>query len=127
MENQKQSIVSRSSAKAEYRAMASIVSELLWLKGLLKTLGLDTSQPMQLHCDSQAAIHIATNQVFHECTKHIELDCRFIRHWIQVGVIKTSHVRSNLQVVDIFTKALRGDQFQFLLPKLGIKDLHAPT
>ncbi|GKU93384.1 hypothetical protein SLEP1_g6979 [Rubroshorea leprosula] len=123
----KQSTVSRSSAKAEYRAMASTVSELLWLKGLLQTLGVDTSQPMQLHCDNQAAIHIATNPVFHERTKHIELDCHFIRHWIQVGLIKTSHVRSNLQVADIFTKALGGDQFQFLLCKLGITDLHAPT
>ncbi|GLU14780.1 hypothetical protein SLE2022_313290 [Rubroshorea leprosula] len=123
----KQSTISRSSAEAEYRAMASTVSELLWLKGLLKTLGVDTSQPMQLHCDNQAAIHIATNLVFHECTKHIELDCHFIRHWIQVGVIKTSLVRSNLQVANIFTKALGGDQFQFLLCKLGIKDLHAPT
>ncbi|GKV27163.1 hypothetical protein SLEP1_g36366 [Rubroshorea leprosula] len=123
----KQSTVSRSSTEAEYRAMASTVSELLWLKGLLKTLGVDTSQPMQFHCDNQAAIHIATNPVFHERTKHIELDCHFIRHWIQVGLIKTSHVRSNLQVVDIFTKALGGDQFQFLLRKLGITDLHAPT
>ncbi|GKV24575.1 hypothetical protein SLEP1_g34168 [Rubroshorea leprosula] len=123
----KQSTVSRSSVEAEYRAMASTVSELLWLKGLLKTLGVDTFQPMQLHCDNQAAIHIATNPVFHERTKHIKLDCHFIRHWIQVGLIKTSHVRSNLQVADIFTKALGGDQFQFLLRKLGITDLHAPT
>ncbi|GKV02885.1 hypothetical protein SLEP1_g15266 [Rubroshorea leprosula] len=76
----KQSTISRSSVEAEYRAMASTVSELLWLKGLLKTLGVDTSQPMQLHCDNQAAIHIATNLVFHERTKHIELDCHFIRH-----------------------------------------------
>ncbi|GKV14238.1 hypothetical protein SLEP1_g25140 [Rubroshorea leprosula] len=123
----KQSTVSRSSAEAEYRAMASTISELLWLKGLLKILGVDTSQPMQLHCDNQAAIHIATNPVFHERTKHIELDCHFIRHWIQVGLIKTSHVRSNLQVADIFTKALGGDQFQFLPHKLGITNLHAPT
>ncbi|GKV50103.1 hypothetical protein SLEP1_g56818 [Rubroshorea leprosula] len=108
----KQSTVSRSSAEVEYRAMASTVSELLWLKGLLKTLGVDTSQPMQLHCDNQAAIHIATNPIFHERTKHIELDCHFIRHWIQVGLIKTSHVRSNLQVADIFTKALGGQNPQ---------------
>ncbi|GLT31778.1 hypothetical protein SLA2020_064880 [Shorea laevis] len=107
--------------------MASTISELLWLKGLLKTLGVDTSQPMQLHCDNQATIHITTNSVFHERTKHIEFDCHFICHWVQVGVIKTSHVCSNLQVVDIFTKALGGDQFQFLFRKLGIKGLHAPT
>ncbi|GLU11360.1 hypothetical protein SLE2022_281140 [Rubroshorea leprosula] len=107
--------------------MASTVSELLWLKALLRTLGVHPPQPIRLYCDNQAALHIATNPVFHERTKHVELDCHFIRNWIQAGVISPSHVRSQFQIADIFTKALGKEQFQFLLRKLGIYNLHAPT
>lgn len=68
----KQQTVARSSAEAEYRSMASITCELKWLKGLLLSLGIQHSASIRIHCDSQSAIHIARNPVFHERTKHIE-------------------------------------------------------
>jgi len=123
----KQLTVSQSSAEAEYHSMATTSCELIWLKSLLKSLGILHSMPMRLFCDSQAALHIATNHVYHERKKHIEVYCHFVRDQIQAVNISTFHVRTNMQLADIFTKALGKQQFQFLLHKLGIRNLHAPT
>lgn len=70
--------MAKSSAEAEHRAMAKEATKLVWMKMLFGELGFPISALMQLWCDSQSAIHIA-NPVFHERTKHIELDCHFIK------------------------------------------------
>lgn len=100
--SKKQHAVSRSSAEAKYRAMANLFCDLTWLKYLLKDLKIEYLQETVLNCDNKATIHIATNQVFHERTKHIELDCNLVRDKIQDDSIITQHVSS----ADILTKAL---------------------
>ncbi|GKA69913.1 secreted RxLR effector protein 161-like protein [Tanacetum coccineum] len=77
--SKKQSIVSRSSAEAEYRSMATSVSEIMWVHWLLKELDVAVVRPTSLFCDNQVAKHIANNPVFHERTKHVEMDCYFVR------------------------------------------------
>ena len=125
--SKKQSVVSRSSAEAEYRAIAITTCELIWLKALLKDLGYLTNQPMKLFCDNQVAIHIATNPAFHERTKHIEVDCHFIREKIQDGTISARHVRSEDQLADIFTKSLTSALCTSNSDKIGLIDIHQPT
>jgi hypothetical protein len=59
--------------------MTGTCCELTWLRHLLADLHMPVSDPVTLHCDNQAALHIAKNLVFHERTRHIEMDCHFIR------------------------------------------------
>lgn len=125
--SKKQETVSLSSAEAEYRAMAFLTKELLWMKRLLTDLGINHDQPMRVLCDSKSAIYIATNPVFHERTKHIENDCHFVRDEIKKGTIATTHVSTTTQLADIFTKPLGRQSFEAFRDKLSIQNLHAPV
>ena len=62
--------------------MALATCKLIWLKQLRQELRFGKDGQMTLVCDNQAALHIASNPVFHERTKHIEVNCDFIREKI---------------------------------------------
>ncbi|WZY86902.1 hypothetical protein YC2023_033288 [Brassica napus] len=121
--SKKQKVVSCSSAEAEYRAMLKLTNELVWIKGILKHLEIDQATPMTMHCDNQAAIHIASNSVFHERTKHIEVDCHKVRQMIVLGVILPCYTRSEDQLADVFTKAARQKTMESIHIRLGLIDL----
>nr|GEX04586.1 hypothetical protein [Tanacetum cinerariifolium] len=81
----KQPIISRSSTEAEYRAMAVTTCEILWLSFLLKDLHIRVKLPITLFCDNKSAQQVASNPCFHERSKHLDMDCHFIREKIQDG------------------------------------------
>ena len=97
--------MARSSTEAKYHALIDTTSELLWLRWLLKDLGVSTSSTIPLYCDNQSAIHITYNDIFHERTKHIEIDCHFIRYHLIHGALKLISVSFKDQLADIFTKS----------------------
>ncbi|XP_019248574.1 PREDICTED: uncharacterized protein LOC109227835 [Nicotiana attenuata] len=115
--SKKQSTVSLSSAEAEYKSARKAVAELIWLSKLLEELTMPLTLPIPIYCDEQAALHIARNPVFHERTKHIEVDCHFVRDKLIDGLISLHYVHTDDQLADILTKSLTGIKHSSLLYK----------
>lgn len=120
--SKKQTAVSRSSAEAELRAIATVTSEIVWLRWLLADLGVSCDAPTNVLCDSTAAIQIANDPVKHELTKHIGVDASFTRSHCQQSTIRLQYVPSEVQVADFFTKSQTREQHRLHILKLNVSD-----
>jgi hypothetical protein len=125
--SKKQVVVARSTAEAEYRAMALGLCEMLWLKSLLKELRLLRNETMMLHCDNIAAINIANNPVQFDRTKHVEIDRFFIKEKLDSGILKLEYVKSRSQLADCFTKGLGPSDHELSCNKMGMLDIFRPS
>ena len=90
-------------------------------------VGIETLVLARLWCDKQAALYNTSNPMFHEQTKHIEIDFHFVREKIQLCLISIGYVKAKEQLDDIFTKALCGDRVSYLCNKLSMINIYAPT
>ena len=84
------------------------------------------SLPTHLYGDNTASLHITNNSVYHERTKHVDHDSYTIRDRIDNGMIKTMHVRTHNQIVDVLTKTLYSVPFRDLISKIGVLDIYTP-
>jgi len=100
--------------------MAQAATEVTWLVSLLQELGVTQLRPVTLHCDNQSALHIDRNPVFHERTKHIEVDCHFTRDKVMEGLLQLSYLPIHSPLADVLTKILPSQQHWNLLNKLGM-------
>jgi len=103
------------------------ICELLWLKSILEDLRIKNDEPMRLYCDNKFAISIAHNPVQHGRTKHIEVDQHFIKEKFDSGLICTPYISSQGNLADLLTKGLNNKNFERIVSKLGMIDIHSPA
>jgi hypothetical protein len=106
----KQNSVALSTAEAEYVVAGSCCAQLLWMQQTLKDYGY-TLNYVPLLCVNESAINIAYNPCEHSRTKHIDIWHHFLRDHAIKDDIVISHVRTNKQLTDIFTKPLDERRF----------------
>ncbi|XP_066310405.1 uncharacterized mitochondrial protein AtMg00810-like [Miscanthus floridulus] len=104
--SKRQNTLSRSSAEAEYRAIANAVSECSWLRHLLGELLVKVPSATLAFCDNISPVYMSRNPVHHRRTKHIELNIHFVREKVAIGELRVTHVPSARQLADMFTKGL---------------------
>ncbi|GKB05425.1 RNA-directed DNA polymerase, eukaryota, reverse transcriptase zinc-binding domain protein [Tanacetum coccineum] len=83
--SKKQPIIFGSSAEAEYRCMAAFTCEVIWICNVLSDLEVTGLFLVDVLCDSSSPIQIASNHVFHEKTKHFEINVHIVREKVAAG------------------------------------------
>lgn len=109
--SKKQEVVALSSAETEFHGIAKGLCELLWLKKLLIELGVNIISEINLFCDNKAAIAISHNPIQHDRTKHVEVDCHFIKENLEAKILRFSFGKFEDQLADVLTKAVSSKEF----------------
>nr|GFB19153.1 retrovirus-related Pol polyprotein from transposon TNT 1-94 [Tanacetum cinerariifolium] len=115
-----------STTEAEYIAMSRYCAQILWMRSQLTDYGFEFNK-IPLYCDNRSAIARCCNNIQHSRSKHIDICHHFIREQVERGVVELYFVKTDYQLVDIFTKALLRQRFEFILPRLGMKSMSPTT
>ncbi|WZZ60048.1 hypothetical protein YC2023_060155 [Brassica napus] len=120
--SKKQNSVLLSTAEAEYIAMGSCCTQLMWMKQMSADYGMDTGSFL-VYCDNKSAIGISKNPVQHSRTKHIDIRHHFIREQVDEQQVVIEHVVTELQLADLFTKPLDLNHFVTLRNSIGVCEM----
>ena len=120
--SRKQSTVALSTAEAEYVALGSCCSQILWIKQQLQDFGIEDSCT-EIICDNTSAINLTKNPILHSRAKHIEIRHHFIRDHVQNKEVLIQFIDSKNQLADIFTKPLEKSLFESIRSRLNILSL----
>ena len=96
------------------------VKKAIWLQELVTYLGFK-QQEVTIYCDSQSAIHLAKNQVYHSRTKHIDVRFHFVREILEEDDIKLQKIGTEDNPADMLTKVVTGIKFQHCLDLISIE------
>jgi len=107
--------------------MITITCEIQWLVYLLQDLKVPFEQPSLLYCDNDSTRYIIANSMFHEHTKHIEINCHIVREKLKNGLIHLLPISTIEKLTDIYTKALGPQSFKNICSKLGLINICSPA
>ena len=125
--SKKQSCTLQSTAEAEYVAATINCTNIVWIKHLLQGMKEEVIELVILYCDNTSAINISKNLVMHAKTKHIAIKYHYVRELVEDKQMKMEYVSSKEQIIDIFTKVLPKNNFEYLRGKLGVIPLDNDT
>ncbi|MCO5608984.1 hypothetical protein L7F22_063204 [Adiantum nelumboides] len=109
-----------STTEAKYVAASKANKETIWLARLVSDLGISATT-LTLHCDSQSAIMLAKNPVFHAKTKHISVKYHFIRDVLKDKHMQLVKVHSDDNLTDLLTKGLPSERFTHRRALMGVR------
>ncbi len=115
-----QSTVALSTTEAEYMSLTEGVKEAIWLHGLIGSLGLEVQKP-EVYCDSQSALSLAKNPVYHERSKHIDVRLNFIRDALENKVVTIEKIPTAENPADMLTKPLPVNKFRHSLDLVQVQ------
>jgi hypothetical protein len=112
-------LVSLSTAEAKYIAAATCCTQVLWMKQTLTDIHVEYDEPIPIYRDNTSAINISKNPVMHYKLKHIPIKYHFLREQVVEKNIRVEYVGTKEQVVDIFTKPIPREAFEYIRQRLG--------
>ena len=115
-----QQVVALSTTEAEYVATTEASKEMIWLQRFMEELG-KKQENSRLYSDSQSAIHLAKNSVFHSRTKHIELKYDFIRSVLDEELLKLKKIHTSHNPADMLTKGVTREKLSSCSVSVGLK------
>ncbi|GJS59904.1 retrovirus-related pol polyprotein from transposon TNT 1-94 [Tanacetum coccineum] len=115
-----------SSTEAEYIDLSGCCAQILWMRSQLTDYGFQFNK-IPLYCDNKSVITLCYNNVQHSRVKHIDVRYHFIKEQVENGIVELYFVRTEYQLVDIFTKPLPKERVNFLIEKLGMRNIFSET
>ena len=114
-----QKCVALSTTEAEYIAVAEAGKEMLWLKRFLQELGINQTE-YKIHCDSQSAIDLSKNSMYHSRTKHIDIRYHWIREVMDQQLLKLVKIHTKENPADMLTKVVTQEKLKLCRDIVGI-------
>ena len=112
--SKKQSSVSLSTTEEKYIVVVACCTQVIWMRQTLEDIQVKYDEPIPIFCDNTSATNISKNPVMHSKTKHIPIKFHFLREQVTEKNIKLEYVETKEQIVDIFTKPLPRETFEYL-------------